>query len=128
MENALRRLAKQLDVYDEASLTGLWDKLARQVENFEPTKDWEEAVLMLGMVQALRWKNQLFNYNWAENLKRKSMLKSKGENPWPEFTFESASEDELTDSSHAQGLHGSDAGQKRGKVLSFGSVKNDQPI
>ena len=128
MENALRRLAKQLAVYDEASLTGLWDKLARQVENFEPTKDWEEAVLMLGMIQALRWKNRLFNYNWAENLKRKSLLKSKGENSWPEFTFESSPDDNLEESLHAHGAHRSDTGQKRGKVLSFGSVKNDQSV
>jgi hypothetical protein len=32
-------------------------------------------VLMLGMVQALRWKNQLFNYNWSENLKAKSVVR-----------------------------------------------------
>lgn len=125
MENALRRLARQLDVYDEASLTGLWDKLARQVENFEPTKEWEEAVLMLGMVQALRWKNQLFNYNWSENLKRKSMLKSAEKNPWPEFGFEQALEDAA---SHSDGAGASDSSQKRGKVLSFGPVKDDQPI
>ncbi|MBQ4132199.1 MAG: hypothetical protein IJD04_00490 [Desulfovibrionaceae bacterium] len=123
MENALRRLARQLDVYDEASLTALWDKLARQVEKFEPTKEWEEAVLMLGMVQAIRWKNQLFNYNWSENLKRKSMLKSGEQNPWPDFTFE-----ESADALHVGGVDNAGPGEKRGKVLSFGPVKNDQTV
>ena len=133
MEKALRKLARQLDVYDEASLTALWDKLARQVENFEPTKEWEESVLMLGMVQALRWKNQLFNYNWSENLKMKSLLKTKKgqENPWPEFSLEEPAD--LQDSSigspsHSGGPKGAGAREKRGKVLSFGSIKNDDSV
>ena len=125
MEKALRKLARQLDVYDEASLTSIWDKLATEVENFEPTKEWEETVLMLGMVQALRWKNQLFNYNWSENLKAKSVVRKQGqENPWPEFSLEKKDEQEL-DSGTGQG---GTAREKRGKVLSFGSVKNDDPV
>ena len=114
------------DVYDEASLTAMWDKLADQVENFEPTKEWEETVLMLGMVQALRWKNQLFNYNWSETLKVKSVVKKKGqENPWPEFSLEKAEDLEDLDSSSS----GTAAvREKRGKLLSFGAVKNNDPV
>lgn len=66
MEKVLLKLARQLNAYDEASLMSLWDKYAQQVQQFEPTKRWEEAVLVLGMIQALRWKNQLFNYHWAQ--------------------------------------------------------------
>ena len=125
MEKALRKLARQLDVYDEASLTSIWDKLATEVENFEPTKEWEETVLMLGMVQALRWKNQLFNYNWSENLKAKSVVRKKGqENPWPEFNLEKTDEQELASGAGDSGT----AREKRGKVLSFGSVKNDDTV
>ncbi len=125
MEKALRKLARQLDVYDEASLTSIWDKLATEVENFEPTKEWEETVLMLGMVQALRWKNQLFNYNWSENLKAKSVVRKKGqENPWPEFNLEKADGQELASGAGDSGT----AREQRGKVLSFGSVKNDDTV
>ncbi|THB66943.1 MAG: hypothetical protein D6E12_09580 [Desulfovibrio sp.] len=66
MEKVLTKLAKQLNAFDEASLMALWDKYAEAVTRFEPTKRWEEAALVLGFIQALRWKNQLFNYHWAD--------------------------------------------------------------
>ena len=65
MENVLLKLARQLVSYDEASLANLWDKYAELVEHFEPTKRWEEAVLILGLIQSVRFKNQLFNHHWA---------------------------------------------------------------
>lgn len=65
MENLLLKLARQLDALDEASLMGLWSKYATQTSRFEPTKRWEEACLVFSMIQAKRWKNQLFNYNWS---------------------------------------------------------------
>lgn len=129
MDKALRKLARQLDVYDEASLTAMWDKLAEEVENFEPTKEWEETVLMLGMVQALRWKNQLFNYNWSETLKAKSVIKKKGqENPWPEFDLEKPDEGSEQKDLASGSAKSTAVGEKRGKVLSFGSVKNNDPV
>lgn len=67
MEKVLEKLARQLNAYDEASLMAMWEKYAQQVQEFEPTKRWEEAALVFGMIQALRWKNQLFNYNWAQS-------------------------------------------------------------
>lgn len=66
MERVLRKLARQLDAYDEASLTDLWEKLAADVHNFEPTKRWEESALALGLIQAKRWKNTLHNYHMRE--------------------------------------------------------------
>ena len=130
MENALRKLAKQLDVYDEASLTAMWDRLAEQVEKFEPTKEWETAALMLGMIQALRWKNQLFNYNWSESLRANSIQKKKGqENPWPEFSLDDPSPSSDSENS-AAGSASKPAGfgKKGGKVLSFGAIKDNEPV
>lgn len=63
MEKALQKLASQIVAYDEASLMDLWDKYAEEVRQFEPTRRWEEAALVFGLIQAVRMKNQLFNYN-----------------------------------------------------------------
>ena len=65
MEELLLRLARQLDALDEASLMSLWDKYAHKVQRFEPSERWQEAVLVLSFIQAKRWKNQLFNAQWA---------------------------------------------------------------
>ncbi len=65
MEKLLTRLAQQLDAIDEASLMSLWSKYATAASRFEPTKRWEEAALIFSLIQAKRWKNQLFNYYWS---------------------------------------------------------------
>jgi len=67
MEKALVKLARQLNAYDEASLMSLWEKYAEKVRHFEPTKRWEEAVLVFNLIQSTRLKNQLFNFNWAQS-------------------------------------------------------------
>lgn len=66
MEKLLNRLARQLDAIDEASLMSLWSKYATTVSRFEPTQRWEDAALVFSLIQAKRWKNQLFNYHWAK--------------------------------------------------------------
>ena len=66
MEKLLLRLAHQLDSVDEASLLDLWSKYATIASRFEPTKRWEEAVLVFSLIQAKHWKNQLFNYSLAQ--------------------------------------------------------------
>ena len=66
MEKLLTRLARQLDALDEASLMSLWSKYATIASRFEPTQRWEEAVLVLAMIQGMRFKNQLFNHHWAK--------------------------------------------------------------
>lgn len=65
MEQLLLKMARQLDALDEASLLALWEKYAVIVSNFEPTRRWEEAALVLSFIQAKRWKNQLFNHSWS---------------------------------------------------------------
>lgn len=67
MEKALLKIARQINAFDEASLMSLWEKYAEQVAHFEPTKRWEEAVLVFNLIQSTRLKNQLFNYNWAQS-------------------------------------------------------------
>jgi len=66
VEQVLLKLARQLRAFDEASLMALWDKYAEAVSRFEPSQRWEEAVLVLAMIQGMRFKNQLFNHHWAE--------------------------------------------------------------
>jgi len=67
MEKALLKLARQINAYDEASLMSLWEKYAEKVRHFEPTKRWEESVLVFNLIQSTRFKNQLFNFNWAQS-------------------------------------------------------------
>ncbi|WP_022656622.1 hypothetical protein [uncultured Desulfovibrio sp.] len=69
MEKLLARLAQQLDAIDEASLMSLWSKYATAAGRFEPTKRWEEAALIFSLIQAKRWKNQLFNYYWSRQIR-----------------------------------------------------------
>ncbi len=67
MERVLEKMAKQLNVYDEASLMELWNKYAARVHDFEPTQQWEQACLIFCMIQSIRWKNQLFNYHLKQS-------------------------------------------------------------
>lgn len=66
IEQQLIKLAHQLDGFDEASLMELWERYANTVGNFEPTRQWEEDALVFALIQAKRWKNQLFNQQFAE--------------------------------------------------------------
>lgn len=126
MEHVLHKLAKQLNAYDEASLMALWEQYAAKVENFEPTKQWEEAALVFGIIQSVRWKNQLFNYHWAEN----SRPAHKGGLP-PQSSF-TLLEDvpspgglETEGSKLDNGPAGGDCPKKRAKVLSFPARERD---
>ena len=68
MEKILGQLAKKLNEFDEASLMSLWERYAEEVQRFEPSKRWEEAALILSFIQAVRFKNQLFNFHWSKGL------------------------------------------------------------
>ncbi len=69
MEELLKKMAKQLDSLDEASLNSMREKYVKIVNEFEPTERWQEATLILSFIQAKIWKNQLFNYHWAARTK-----------------------------------------------------------
>jgi hypothetical protein len=65
MKRVLEKMAKQLNQYDEASLMQFWPHYASLIHDFEPTGRWEEAAVVLCLIQAVHWKNQLFNYHLA---------------------------------------------------------------
>lgn len=70
MERAIQKLAQQLNQYDESSLMELWGKYADKVAHFEPSARWEESALAFCMIQAVHWKNQLFNAELAASARR----------------------------------------------------------
>lgn len=115
METLLIKLARQLDGMDEASLMSLWDKYAATVNRFEPSRRWEEAALVFSLIQAKRWKNQLFNYHWSQQARPDE----NGDVAPSAFTLE-------VPSSETEGGVGDGASQKRCKVLSFRPIKSDQ--
>lgn len=108
MEKVLVKLARQLNNYDEASLTSLWERYAEQVKRFEPSKRWEEAVLVLSMIQAVRFKNQLFNLHWSEG-------RAPGETP-PKSLIEAVPQPELQPQAKPAAKP---SARPKGKVLSF---------
>jgi len=117
MEKLLAKLAKQLDSMDEASLMSLWDKYALIVSHFEPSKRWEEAALIFSLIQAKKWKNQLFNYHWSAQV-RPNNADALHNN----FTMENSAD------SKPKGKLASGGSQKRCKVLSFGESKGNDTL
>lgn len=109
MEKALLKLAKQLNAYDEASLTELWNKYEDEVAHFEPTRKWEEAAVLFGMIQAVRFKNQLFNYHWSQTAGPESL------SPRPDFIPGKGEDDLFSSKSKKSG--GSAGGGKGSKVI-----------
>jgi hypothetical protein len=61
IESALDRLAQQILGLDEASLSSLWEKYKKRMEHFEPSKEWEKAVIIFFIINAVRAKNHIFN-------------------------------------------------------------------
>ncbi len=63
MDKALERLAEQILSFDEASLSGLREKYRQRIEHFDGTRDWEKAVIIYCIINAVSMKNALFNEN-----------------------------------------------------------------
>ena len=61
LESALDRLAERILGLDEASLSSLLEKYKDRMEHFEPTKEWERAVIIFFIINAVRAKNHIFN-------------------------------------------------------------------
>ncbi len=66
MEKMLLKMAHQLNAMDEASLMSLWDAYLAKVQDFDGSEEWEEAAIVLSLIQAVKGKNQLFNAYLAE--------------------------------------------------------------
>ncbi len=61
MEKALERAAEQVLSFDEASLSNLREKYRLKIEDFDGTKDWEKAVIIYCIINAVSLKNTLEN-------------------------------------------------------------------
>jgi hypothetical protein len=61
LESALDRLAERILSFDEASLSSLLEKYKARMEQFAPTKEWERAVIIFFIINAVRAKNHIFN-------------------------------------------------------------------
>lgn len=61
VEDALSRLAEKILNFDEASLTSLLEKYKKRMEDFSPSKEWEKAVIIFFIINAVRAKNYIFN-------------------------------------------------------------------
>jgi len=70
LESALEKLAETILNLDEASLTNLWDKYKKKMENFDTTREWEQAVIIFFIINSVRVKNHIFNENIL-NLQKK---------------------------------------------------------
>jgi hypothetical protein len=71
MEKALEKLAEQILSFDEASMANLREKYRSRIERFDGTKDWEKAVIIYCIINAVSMKNTLFN----ENVLRQKKIK-----------------------------------------------------
>ena len=117
MEQMLLRLARQLDALDESSLMALWEKYAAIVAQFEPSRRWEEAALVLSFIQAKRWKNQLFNYHWARQIQLSQQIQAEGQTGDPEGSAGSTFSLETPENAESE--------KKRCRVLRFRSSPSD---
>jgi hypothetical protein len=61
MIKALEKLAEQILSFDEASLVHLREKYRLRIEHFDGTRDWERAVIIFSIINAVSMKNNLFN-------------------------------------------------------------------
>ncbi len=109
MEKVLHKLAENLNNLDEASLMSLWDDYYHRVKDFTPSKAWEEDTLILSMIQAVRWKNQLFNHHWSGSA-----------DPEPPETHRTREEE-----NSESGPSGRESSSKPAKVLHFRTPKKD---
>jgi hypothetical protein len=65
LENALDKIAEQIIALDEASLTQLRKLYLDRLFRFEPTKEWEKAVIIYFIINGVIAKNNLFNQHIA---------------------------------------------------------------
>ena len=72
LEKALDRLAQQIISLDEASLTQLRKTYLNRLLQFEPTKEWEKAVIIYFIINGVIAKNNLFNHHILEEQKEET--------------------------------------------------------
>ncbi|MCX5850216.1 MAG: hypothetical protein NTW65_12310 [Deltaproteobacteria bacterium] len=85
LEKSLNKIAENILYLDEASLTSLWDKYKNKVKQISNTAEWERAVIIFSIINAVRTKNAIFNENLLQNKpsnKTKSPSKTPKEKPY----------------------------------------------
>jgi uncharacterized GH25 family protein len=112
MDKVLRKLAETLNSLDEASLMSLREDYYQRVKEFSPSQTWEEDTLILSMIQAVRWKNQLFNHHWSNAAETGPLEHSPQQEPQQTETGEKTS-----------GPKGGNASGGPAKVLDFRAAK-----
>ena len=71
VETSLDNIAENILYLDEASLTSLWDKYKNKVEQFSNSSEWEKAVIIFSIINAVRAKNAIFNEKLLNNKAQK---------------------------------------------------------
>lgn len=61
LETTLNKIAGNILSLDEASLCSLWEKYKGKMEHFDMSKEWEKAVIVFFIINAIRVKNHIFN-------------------------------------------------------------------
>lgn len=80
LEKTLENIAERILALDEASLTGLWKKYKLRMEEFNTTKEWEKAVIVFFIINAVRVKNHIFNEQLAKNQEKQPDNKKNSKN------------------------------------------------
>jgi hypothetical protein len=76
MEKTLSQIVDRILQLDETELTRLLPEYKRIMDDFQPTKEWEKAVITYFVINAVRVKNTLFNdHIEKQNAKGKPHLK-----------------------------------------------------
>ncbi|MDI6742172.1 MAG: hypothetical protein QMD11_05460 [Smithella sp.] len=81
----MNKIAEHILHIDEASLASLWEKYRTKVEDFSNTKEWEKAVIIFSIINAVRAKNAIFNQQTLNNnnpSQQKTSQKTPKEKPY----------------------------------------------
>jgi hypothetical protein len=67
LEISLNKIAENILHIDEASLSSLWEKYKNKVEQFSTSPEWQKAVIIFSIINAVRAKNAIFNEKLLNN-------------------------------------------------------------
>ncbi|MCK9275800.1 MAG: hypothetical protein M0P57_12000 [Syntrophales bacterium] len=66
-EKSLDNIAERILTLDEESMNNLWEKYKKRMEKFDTSKEWEKAVIIFFIINAVRVKNKIFNEQVTQN-------------------------------------------------------------
>ena len=83
LEKVLDKIAEQIITLDEASLSHVRKKYLDRLFHFEPTKEWEKAVIIYFIINGVIAKNNLFNHHILEQQQEETQQKETTETKPP---------------------------------------------